>query len=293
MNRRTFLMAGSGAMAAVAQAAPVRGATEHRIQQLARKPPLGWNSFDSYGVYLHEEAALANIEAMAAKLKPSGYEYFVIDNGWFGEYKLVPGTRYSAEKHASDVHINEFGLLQPSKTYFPHGLQPLIERAHRSGLKFGVHLMRGIPRKAVQLNLPIEGTRYTARQAANTASVCNWCHYNYGVNMDHPAGQAFYNSLIRQLAAWGIDLIKADDLVPYPQEIIGLANAIEQSGRDIIFSLSRVENQDSPTCRISGAPTCCASPRTSGTGARTSIRVSKRGASGRAGSVRGSGSTWT
>ena len=236
MNRRTFLSTAAASAALARAEAP--GAGLHRIQQLAPKPPLGWNSFDSYGVYLHEEAAMANLEAMASKLKPFGYEYFVIDNGWFGEYKLIPGTRYPAEKHASDVRVNEYGLLQPSKTYFPNGFHGIIDRAHALGLKFGVHLMRGIPRKAVEANLPIQGTQFTARQAANKASVCTWCNYNYGVNMEHPAGQAFYNSLIGQLARWGVDLVKADDLVPYPDEIDGIANAIEKSGRDMVFSLS-------------------------------------------------------
>ena len=119
---------------------------------------MGWNSFDSYGVYLHEDAARANLEAMAQKLKPFGYEYFVIDNGWFGEYKLIPGTLYSTEKHASRLNLDEHGYYLPSKTYFPHGFAPLIQRAHELGLKFGVHLMRGIPRQAVEQNLPIEGT---------------------------------------------------------------------------------------------------------------------------------------
>ena len=88
---------------------------------------------------------------MSEKLKPAGYQYFVIDNGWFGEYKLVPGAMFASEKQASDVHLNSFGLLQPSQTYFPNGLQPIAERAHHAGLKFSQHLMRGIPRKAVVL----------------------------------------------------------------------------------------------------------------------------------------------
>jgi alpha-galactosidase len=117
---------------------------------LALTPPMGWNSFDSYGVYLHEEAAYANLEAMAEKLKPHGYEFFVIDNGWFGEYTLQEGTIFPAEKHAHDIRINEFGHFLPSKVYFPNGLKPIADRAHELGLKFGVHLMRGIPRKAVQ-----------------------------------------------------------------------------------------------------------------------------------------------
>lgn len=93
-----------------------------------RKPPMGWNSFDSYGVYFNESAAFDNIGAMKEKLLPSGYRYFVIDNGWFGEYKLEEGTIYSLEKHASDVNINEYGLVQPSVTYFPHGFEQISEK---------------------------------------------------------------------------------------------------------------------------------------------------------------------
>ena len=105
---------------------------------VAPTPPLGWNSFDSYGVYLHEKAAMENLEAMGKQLWPYGYEYFVIDNGWFGEYKLKPGTLYPLEKHASDVRINEHGHVVPSLAYFPGGLKPIIDRCHELGLKFGI-----------------------------------------------------------------------------------------------------------------------------------------------------------
>ena len=83
-------------------------------EALAQSPPMGWNSFDSYGVYLHEQAALANLEAMAEKLLPYGYEYFVIDNGWFGEYTLQEGTIFPAEKHAHDIRIDDnlFGTCE-------------------------------------------------------------------------------------------------------------------------------------------------------------------------------------
>lgn len=181
---------------------------------------------------------MANLKALDARLKPFGYEYFVIDNGWFGEYKLIPGTQAPAEKHASDVRLNEYGLLQPSKTYFPHGFKPIIEYAHNAGLKIGLHLMRGIPRKAVELNLPVQGTSVHARDIADTRSICSWCPYNYGVDMSKPGAQAFYNSLIRQLAGWGVDFIKADDIVPYPREILAVANAIQEAKRNIVLSLS-------------------------------------------------------
>ena len=207
-------------------------------EPLAQTPPMGWNSFDSYGVYLYEEAAMSNIEAFAEKLKPHGYEYFVIDAGWFGEFELQEGTIYPAEKHAVKLKFNEYGLLQPSDTYFPNGMQHIIDRCHELDIKFGIHLMRGIPRAAVKANTPVKGTKYFAQDIADTTSICVWNHQNYGIDMSKPGAQEFYNSLINQMAEWGVDFIKYDDIVPFPEEVKAVANAIAQCGRPIVLSLS-------------------------------------------------------
>lgn len=216
------------------------GMSTPSIEPLAQTPPMGWNSFDSYGVYLHEKAAYKNLEAMAEKLKPHGYEYFVIDNGWFGEYKLQEGTIYPAEKHARDIRINEFGYFLPSEVYFPSGLKPIAERCHELGLKFGVHLMRGIPRKAVELNLPIKGTPFRAGDIANTDPTenCSWCHYCYAVDMSKPGAQEWYDGLIQHIADMGVDMIKYDDIVPHPDEVEAVSKAIAKTGRPMMLSLS-------------------------------------------------------
>ncbi len=213
---------------------------EGRAVDLAQTPPLGWNSFDSYGVYLHEAAAYANLEAMAEKLKPYGYEYFVIDNGWFGEYKLQEGTMFPAEKHAADIRIDEHGYFLPSEVYFPNGLDGIIQRCHKLGLKFGIHLMLGIPRKAYELDLPIEGTPYTARNIVNTDAEenCTWCFYCYAVDMSKPGAQEWYDGLIQRMADMGVDMIKYDDIVPHPDEVEAVAKAIRKTGRPILLSLS-------------------------------------------------------
>ncbi|WP_019027986.1 glycoside hydrolase family 27 protein [Colwellia piezophila] len=208
------------------------------MAQLAQTPPLGWNSFNSYGVYLHEKAALENLEAFAEKLQPHGYEYFVIDAGWYGEFELRPGTLFPAEKHAEEVNLDEYGLLEPSQTYFPGGMTPIIDRAHELGVKFGLHMMRGIPRKAVELNLPIKGTKYRARDIADTSSTCGWNNQNYGVDMTKPGAQEYYDSVYQKLADWGVDLLKVDDLTHYPKEIAAIKNAIAKTGRPIVYSLS-------------------------------------------------------
>jgi hypothetical protein len=209
-------------------------------EALAQAPPMGWNSFDSYGVYLHEGAALANLEAMADKLLPHGYEYFVIDNGWFGEYTLQEGTIFPAEKHAHDIRIDEYGYFLPSEVYFPNGLKPIAERCHELGLKFGVHLMRGIPRKAYEMDLPIKGTPYTARDIANTnpEENCKWCYYCYAVDMSKPGAQEWYDGLIEHIASMGVDMIKYDDIVAHPDEVEAVAKAIVKTGRPILLSLS-------------------------------------------------------
>jgi alpha-galactosidase len=208
------------------------------IHDLAQKPPLGWNSFNSYGVYLHHDAAMENLKAMAEKLKPHGYEYFVIDGGWYGEFELIPGTLYPKEKHADNVQMNEYGIYQPSKVYFGKGFKPIVDYAHQLGLKIGIHLMRGICRKAVELNLPVKGTNYRAADIADLNSTCAWNHHNYGIDMSKPGAQEFYDSVLAQVADWEFDFVKVDDLNAYPEEIIAVANAIEKCGRKIVYSLS-------------------------------------------------------
>jgi alpha-galactosidase len=227
-----LLLASLVALPAINAAEPARN--------LAPTPPMGWNSYDSYGVYLHEKAAFANLEAMAEKLKPHGYEYFVIDNGWFGEYALQPGTNFTAEKDAHDVNLNAYGQFLPSKVYFPNGFKPLVERCHALGLKFGVHLMRGIPRKAYELNLPIQGTTYTARDIANTEPKenCKWCTYCYAVDMSKPGAQEWYDGLIQHVVDLGVDFIKYDDIVPHPDEVEAVVKAIRKTGKPVVLSLS-------------------------------------------------------
>ena len=206
------------------------------IQEFAPKPPLGFNSFDSYRTYLSEDKAYALMDVMAEKYRPFGYEYFVIDAGWARNVELYPGTMHP--KKRIGVAMDEFGLLEPCEMYFPNGIKALADYAHQKGLKFGVWFIRGIPRQAVEQNLPIKGTPYFAQDISDTNSVCVWNQENYGIDMTKPGAQAYYNALIDKLAGWGIDFIKVDDIIPNPQEIVAVAKAIEDGGHNIIYSLS-------------------------------------------------------
>lgn len=205
-------------------------------------PPLGWNSFDSYSCNIYEELAMKEADAFIEKFAPYGYEYFVIDNGWFSvpESKTVDGLLCPVNQHANpeDVVVDENGIVQPSKLFFPNGLEPLIKKLHKAGLKFGLHLMRGIPRVAVEKNLTIKGTNYSAKDIYTEAENCTWCTYMHGVDMSKPGAQEYYNSVINQLAEWGVDYLKVDDVTHKPAEIEAYVKAIEQCGRPIVLSLS-------------------------------------------------------
>ncbi|MEX0323055.1 MAG: glycoside hydrolase family 27 protein [Puniceicoccaceae bacterium] len=210
------------------------------MNQFFRFPPAGWNSFDSFGGYFNEAAAFEQLDKFEELLAPHGYEYFVVDIGWYGEYEFKPGTNLPSPKtkHALDINMDENGRPLPSKCYFPNGMEKLIKAVHDKGLKFGIHMMRGIPRKAVELKTPVLGTDVKADQIADTSSTCRWCHYNYGVDMSKPGAQEYYDSVVGMLADWGVDFIKYDDITGFPEEVEAVSTAIERSGRPIALSLS-------------------------------------------------------
>jgi alpha-galactosidase len=207
---------------------------------LAPTPPMGWNSWDSYGTTIREGEVKANADAMATKLKQYGWQYVVVDIQWYEPNAQAHGYRPNA-KLAMDDH----GRLVPAGNRFPsaqngQGFKALADYVHSKGLKFGIHILRGIPRQAVAENSPILGTSFHAGDVADKTSLCEWNTDMYGVDMSKPGGQAYYNSIVAQYATWGVDFIKADDMSrPYhTAEIEGLHKAILRTGRPIVLSLS-------------------------------------------------------
>jgi alpha-galactosidase len=206
--------------------------------QKSQSPFLGWNSYNCYGTHINERLTVENLDAFIQKLKPSGYEYFVLDAGWFRHYDLKPGETWPIKGSKGHLNFDEYGRLMPSKVLFPNGFKDIIEKAHKNGIKFGLHLMRGIPREVVMKNLPIKGTKYFARDIANVNDTCVWSGQNYGIDMDKPGAQEYYNSVVELLASWGVDFIKYDDIVHKPREINAVADAIEKCGKKMVLSIS-------------------------------------------------------
>ncbi|HTJ67141.1 MAG TPA: glycoside hydrolase family 27 protein [Actinospica sp.] len=204
------------------------------------RPPMGWNSWDCYGPTVTEDEVLANAVFMREHLAPFGWDTVVVDIQWYEPTARAHG--YNADP---PVVLDAHGRQMPAPNRFPSaadgaGFGPLAARVHELGLRFGLHIMRGIPRRAVADRLPVAGTAYTADQIADTGSVCPWNPDNYGLNHDHPGAQAYYDSQVARFAAWGVDFIKADDmLAPYhDREISAYAEAIARCGRPIELSLS-------------------------------------------------------
>ena len=207
-------------------------------QNLAPTPPMGWNSWDAYGFTIDEADFKANATVLAG-LERYGWQYAVIDEGW---YMTDPfGKDVEARKYLWD----ENGVLIPDPARFPDaangaGFKPLADWLHRQGLKFGIHIIRGIPRQVVDANLPIADSTFRAQDAADKTSPCPWDEGNWGIK-DNAAGQAYYDSMLKLYASWGLDFIKVDcisDRPWRPTEIHQIASAIKKTGRPIVLSLS-------------------------------------------------------
>lgn len=219
-----------------------------RFQQWAPTPPMGWNSWDCYGAGIDEAALRENALYMAQHLKAYGWEYVVCDIQWSSPG--VVGHRYIPFE---DLTMDAYGRLLPAENRFPSakggkGFKPIADYIHALGLKFGIHMMRGIPRAAVFRNCPIAGTALTARDIAHPFSVCPWNTDMYGL-LDCEGAQKYYDSLLALYASWDVDFIKCDDICvtefrkwddPYTaaHEIEMLRSAIDRCGRPIVLSLS-------------------------------------------------------
>jgi hypothetical protein len=208
--------------------------------QWAATPPMGWNSWDCYGSTVAEHEVKANADYMAEHLKPLGWEYIVVDIRWFVENDKAGGYNQTDPRYVLD----EYGRYLPATNRFPSaangkGFKPLADYIHSKGLKFGIHIMRGVPKQAVEKKLPIKGAPCTADQIYSTDLRCEWLKDNYTV-ADKPGAQEYYTSIFELYASWGVDFIKIDDLSrPYhKREIEMIRKAIDGCGRPMVLSMS-------------------------------------------------------
>ena len=227
-------------------------------KDFAKTAPLGWNSWDCFGAGVTEGELKANADYMAKHLKDYGWEYVVCDIQWY-----EPNAKNNDYNNFTPLNMDEYGRLMPAENRFPsakngNGFKPIADYCHSLGLKFGIHIMRGIPRQAVHADTPIKNSKFTARQVAHHFSVCSWNTDMYGL-YNCQGAQDYYNSIFELYASWGVDFIKCDDIcvtefrqwdTPYSAyyEIEMIRKAIDGCGRDMVLSLSpgpaHIENAD-------------------------------------------------
>lgn len=218
------------------------------MKDFIKKPPMGWNSWDCYGAGVTEDKLLGNAEFMRDRLKQYGYQYVVCDIQWY-----EPAAKGNVYNNFADLCMDEYSRLIPAVNRFPSsangaGFKPIADKIHSMGLKFGIHIMRGIPRQAVHRNTRIYGTTARARDIASQFSLCPWNTDMYGVDTEKRGAEEYYDSLFKLYASWGVDFVKVDDIAntefspqnPYSaeKEIEMIRAAIDRSGRDMVLSLS-------------------------------------------------------
>lgn len=243
MKKIIFLFAALLAFASCNQAPEVAVPESYNdFRDWSLTPPMGWNSWDCYGPTVVESELKANADYMAENLKQFGWEYIVCDIRWFVENDKAGGYNQDDPRYVMD----EWGRYQPAVNRFPSaadgkGFKEIADYIHSKGLKFGIHIMRGIPKVAVKAKTPVKGTEgITADMIYNENMLCYWLRDNYTVDASKPGAQEYYNSLFELYASWGVDFIKIDDLSsPYHKDEIELIRkAIDQCGRPIVLSTS-------------------------------------------------------
>ncbi|MCR5270375.1 MAG: NPCBM/NEW2 domain-containing protein [Prevotella sp.] len=220
----------------------------------AMTPPMGWNSWDCYYSSVTEKEVLQNAQYLVDNdLVRHGWEYVVVDIRWYCQHPSLGGGNYNQRGDQGYV-IDEYGRYLPSPTRFPscmvngknEGFKALADKIHKMGLKFGIHIMRGVPKSVVGSSYKLKGSEQTAwSQVYNgTTSPCTWLKDNLLVR-NNEAGQLYYNSIMDLYAEWGVDFLKIDDLSRpfYTDEIHMIRKAIDQTGRPIVLSLSPGKTQ--------------------------------------------------
>ena len=199
---------------------------------------MGWNSWDCFSWAMTERQLMETAHVMADRLLEFGYDTLVVDGGWM--FPADEGGQWDG-----GCSLDEYGRHRPAPDRFPstrdsQGFRPIADAIHALGLKFGIHVMRGIPRTVVKLDCPVRGTDFTSSDIVNRKSLCTWSTMMYGVQVDHPGSQAWYDGNAELWAEWGVDFIKFDDASsPYHAvEIEMLAGAIQRAGRPMVLSLS-------------------------------------------------------
>ena len=183
-------------------------------ETIALTPPMGWNHWNVFGTGISQEIVLAQAKAMVSTgLINHGWTYLNIDDGWQG-------------KRGGEFHA----ILGDSAT-FPN-IQQLCDQVHGMGLKIGIYSTpwvesygRHIGGSSMNAEGTFERTKVTVARNKKLLP--------FAIGTYH-----FWNNDVKQFAKWGIDYLKYDWNPIEMQETKEMYDALRNSGRDILYSLS-------------------------------------------------------
>jgi alpha-galactosidase len=123
----------------------------------ALTPPLGWNSWNSFGCGITEAQVRQAADAMVSSgMRDAGYRYVVVDDCWF------------------DPQRDAAGNLRANATKFPSGMKALGDYIHGKGLKFGIYQVPG-ERTCAQTSGAYPGsTGSRGHEAQDAATFASW-----------------------------------------------------------------------------------------------------------------------
>jgi hypothetical protein len=200
-----------------------------------RTPAMGWSSWSFLRMGIDTTEIEGEAEALVTSgLAAAGYRYVNIDDNWYE----CPGSQ--------GPDVDQYGRWVINSSEFPsvgnaNGMQVVSAYVHSLGLRFGVYETPGISDQAVSENTPILGTSYTADQIATTTAQNNYnCSGMTGINYKAPGAQAYVDSVVDELASWGVDYIKLDGITnKNVADIEAWSAAVKQSGRPMVLNITQ------------------------------------------------------
>jgi hypothetical protein len=198
-------------------------------------PVMGWSGWSFLRLGVTATQVRGEAKALVSTgLAAAGYRYVNIDDGWY----QCPGPQ--------GPNVDAYGRWVVNTAHYPNvgsenGVQALAAYVHRLGLKFGIYETAGVSKQAVARNTPILGTHYTADDIATTTPQNN---YNCGgmdrIDYSKPGAQAYVDSVVDELASWGVDYIKLDGITNNNgPDVKAWQAAIHQSGRPMVLNITQ------------------------------------------------------
>jgi hypothetical protein len=168
----------------------------HHPVTIARTPPMGWSSWSTLRGAISESIIEAQAKVMHDQLAAHGYRYVNIDAGW-------------------TAGVDQYGRSTWNTTKFPDGIPAVAQYVHKLGLKFGIYLVPGVPKAALDANSPIKGTPYHVKDVIDPTQPGNTAADGSGkLDFSKPGAVAYVQSQADLLASWGVDYIKMDFVGP-------------------------------------------------------------------------------